>query len=146
MKAARLSGPKNFEISEVDVPDLQDGECLIHLESWSICGSDIRHGYGPVYPEEDYPMRLGTPCHEAAGTIVESRTDRFHEGQRVIVLPTRDGPGALVEYLAGKPDRMVALPDDGDLGEWVMCQPSGTVLYSCQQMGTILGKRVLVLG
>ena len=75
-------------------------------------------------------MRLGTPCHEVAGTIVESRTDRFHEGQRVIVLPTQDGPGALVEYLAGKPDRMVALPDEGDLGEWVICQPSGTVLYS----------------
>ena len=27
-----------------------------------------------------------------------------------------------------------------------MCQPSGTVLYACQQIGTILGKNVLVLG
>ena len=146
MKAARISSPKNFEISEVEVPTPKDGQCLIRLETWSVCGSDIRHGFGPVYPEEDYPMRLGAPCHEAAGTIVESRTDRFREGQRVIVLPSRDGPGALVEYLAGDPDRMIALPDDGDMSEWIMCQPSGTVLYSCQQMGTILGKRVLVLG
>ena len=146
VKAARISSPKNFEISEVDVPTPKDGQCLIRLETWSVCGSDIRHGFGPVYPEEDYPMRLGAPCHEAAGTIVESRTDRFREGQRVIVLPTRDGPGALVEYIAGDPDRMIALPGYGDVSEWVMCQPSGTVLYSCQQMGTILGKRVLVLG
>lgn len=146
MKAARISSPKRFEVSEIDMPLVNDGQCLIKLESWSVCGSDIRHGYGPTYPEEDYPMRLGAPCHECAGTIIESKTDRFHEGQRVIVLPGRESTGGLVEYLAGDPDRMVALPDEGDLGEWVMCQPSGTVLYSCQQMGTILGKRVLVLG
>ena len=48
--------------------------------------------------------------------------------------------------MAGTPDRMVALPDDGSLDEWVMCQPSGAVLYSCQQMGAILGKRVLIFG
>ena len=146
MKAARISGPKQFELLDVDPPDLQDGQCLIRLESWSVCGSDIRHAYGSVYPEEHYPLGIGRPCHECAGTIVESRTDRFNEGQRVIVIPTQDGHGGLVEYTAGRPDRMVAPPDDGDLGEWVMCQPSGTVLYSCQQMGTILGKRVLVLG
>ncbi len=111
-----------------------------------MCGSDIRHGYGPIYPEEDYPMRVGGPCHECAGTVVESRSDQFREGQRVIVLPTQGGTGGMVEYMASTPDRMAALPDEGDLGERVMCQPSGTVLYSCQQMETILGKRVLIFG
>lgn len=145
MFAARISSPKQFEIIDVDVPETQDGQCLIKLERWSVCGSDIRHGYGPVYPEEQYPMRLGAPCHETVGTIVESRSDKFTEGQRVIVLPGRE-TGALVEYLAGQEDRMVALPDDGTPEEWLMCQPSGTVLYSVQQAGTILGKRVLVMG
>ncbi len=146
MKAARISSPKTWEIIDVEAPSIQDGQCLIKLERWSVCGSDIRHGYGSVYPEEDYPMKVGGPCHECAGTIVESRSDRFREGQRVIVLPTVDGDGGLVEYMASAPDRMVALPDEGDLDEWVMCQPSGTVLYSCQQMDTILGKRVLIFG
>lgn len=146
MRAARISGPKQFEFIDMDVPEMSDGQCLIRLEGWSVCGSDIRHGYGPVYPEEDYPMRAGAPCHECVGTIVESRSDEFTEGQRVIVLPARGGPGGLVEYLASYPDRMVAVPGEGTPAEWVMCQPSGTVLYSCQQMGTILGKRVLVLG
>ena len=77
---------------------------------------------------------------------MESRSDKFKEGQRVIVLPSMGGTGCLVEYIAGQTDRMALLPDDGDISEWIMCQPSGTVLYSCQQMGTILGKRVLVLG
>ena len=146
MRAARISGPKQFEILDVDVPDLQDGQCLIKLETWSVCGSDIRHAYGPVHPEEEYPMRVGGPCHECAGTIVESRSDKFSVGQRVIVLPGPGGPGGLVEYMNGDETRMAALPDHGDISSWVMCQPSGTVLYSCQQMGTILGKDVLVMG
>jgi L-iditol 2-dehydrogenase len=41
---------------------------------------------------------------------------------------------------------MIALPDHGDLKEWIMCQPSGTVLYSCQRMGSVLGKNVLIMG
>ncbi len=146
MKAARISAPKTWEIMDVDTPAIQDGQCLIKLERWSVCGSDIRHGYGDVYPEEEYPMKVGGPCHECAGTIVESRSDRFREGQRVIVLPGVDGNGGLVEYMSSTPDRMVALPDQGSLDDWIMCQPSGTVLYSCQQMDTILGKRVLIFG
>ena len=146
MKAARISAPKTWEVLDIETPAISDGQCLIKLETWSVCGSDIRHGYGPVHPEEEYPMRMGGPCHECAGTIVESRTDEFQVGQRVIVLPSRDSTGGLVEYLPGTPDRMALLPDEGDIAEWVMCQPSGTVLYSCQKMGAILGRSVVVFG
>ena len=146
MKAARISAPKTWEVLDIETPAIGDGQCLIKLETWSVCGSDIRHGYGPVHPEEEYPMRIGGPCHECAGTIVESRTDEFQVGQRVIVLPSRDSTGGLVEYLPGTPDRMALLPDEGDISEWVMCQPSGTVLYSCQKMGAILGRTVVVFG
>ena len=145
MFAARVSSPKQFEIIDIDMPVAQDGQCLIKLERWSVCGSDIRHGYGPEYAEEEYPMRLGAPCHETVGTIIESKSDKFNEGQRVIVLPGRE-TGALVEYMAGQEDRMVALPDEGTSEEWLMCQPSGTVLYSVQQAGTVLGKSVIVMG
>ena len=148
MKAAQLVGPKRFELVDVDMPTADDGECLIKLESVSICGSDIRHGYGPIYPEEEYPLDVGRPNHECAGVIVESRTDEFHEGQRVIVLPTFEpgGRGGLVEYLRSRPGRMIPLPDNGDLSEWVMCQPTGTVFYSCQRMGSVLGKTVAIMG
>ncbi len=145
MKAARLVGPKQFDFVDLDLPQAGDGECLIKLERVSVCGSDIRHGYGPIEPEENYPMAPGRPCHELAGVIVESRTDAYHEGQRVIVIPQR-GAGGLLEYLVSNPDRMVLLPDEGPLEEWVMCQPPGTVLYSCKRMDTLLQKNVLVLG
>ena len=145
MKAAHLAGPKRFEFVDAEMPVAEDGECLIKLECLSICGSDIRHGYGDFYPEEEYPLILGKPCHECAGTVVESRTDEFKEGQRVIVLPTSE-KGGLVEYITSAPGRMIGLPDHGDLSSWIMCQPSGTVLYSCQQMGSVLGKTVAIMG
>ena len=144
MKAARLAGPKHFEILEAETPTANDGQVLVHLEKVSVCGSDIRHGF-QVHPEEHYPMPIGHPCHELAGTIVDSRTNEYHEGQRVIVIPPR-GSAGLVEYIASDPSRLILLPDEGSLDEWVMCQPSGTVLYSCQQMPNVLGKDVLVLG
>lgn len=144
MKAARLVGPKLFELLEAEDPIAQDGQCLVRLERVSVCGSDIRHGFA-VNPEEMYPMPIGHPCHELAGTIVESRTDAYHEGQRVIVIPP-SGSAGLVEYMASDPSRMILLPDEGSLDDWIMCQPSGTVLYSCQQMPNLLGKNVVVVG
>ena len=145
MRAARLTSPKHFEFVEADTPTAGDGQCLIKIERVSICGSDIRGSYGPVLPEDRYPMGVGRPCHEVAGVIVESRTDMFHEGQRAIVIPGGE-TGGLAEYIVSGPERLAALPDDGPLDEWVMCQPSGTVLFSCQQMPNLLGKTVLVLG
>ncbi len=145
MKAARIVAPKQFDFVDLDMPQAGDGECLIKLERVSVCGSDIRHGYGPIEPEEHYPMMPGRPCHELAGVITESRTDEYHEGQRVIVIPDR-GTGGLMEYIVSRPGRMILLPDEGPLDEWVMCQPPGTVLYSCKRMDTLLQKNVLVLG
>ncbi|MCY4366024.1 MAG: zinc-binding dehydrogenase [Chloroflexi bacterium] len=145
MRAARIVAPKQFDFVDLDMPQAGDGQCLIKLERVSVCGSDIRHGYGPVEPEENYPMPAGRPCHELAGVIVESRTDEYHEGQRVIVIPER-GTGGLMEYMVSRPGRMILLPDEGPLDGWVMCQPPGTVLYSCKRMDTLLQKNVLILG
>ncbi|PON16523.1 hypothetical protein C2W62_18035 [Candidatus Entotheonella serta] len=112
MKAAQLVGPRLFEFVEIDMPTVGDEQCLIQVQEVSICGSDCRHGYGHGYSDDDYPLPPGRPCHEIAGTVVESRNGQFREGQRVIVLP---GAGGLVEYMASDPGRMIALPDHGDL-------------------------------
>ena len=55
MKAAQLVGPKLFEFIDMEMPTIKDGECLVKLERVSICGSDIRHGYGPRYSQESLP-------------------------------------------------------------------------------------------
>jgi L-iditol 2-dehydrogenase len=144
--SARITSPKKIEIEDIPIPVIDNDQCLIKLENWSVCGSDIRHAYGPVFSEEEYPMKQGGACHECAGIVVETKSEKFKIGQRVIVLPTPEGLGGLVEYYPGDENRMALVPDYGDLSEWILCQPSGTVLYACQLMGTILGKDVVIMG
>jgi threonine dehydrogenase-like Zn-dependent dehydrogenase len=142
MKAARLVGPRRFEFEEAPMPSLNQGEVLVKMEYFSVCGSDLRT-YDRVLPEEEYPLRLGGPCHECVGIVQESRDDRLKPGQRVIALQA----GGLLEYAAVPARNAVPVPDDGvDAAKWVLCQPVGTVLYATQQIGTILGKRVVILG
>ena len=143
MKVARITSPKRFEFIEAERPVPEEGQVLIRMQRLSICGSDLRT-YDRVLPEEEYPLPEGRPCHECLGVIEESRTDELTEGQRVIVLPATTG--GLVEYLVETPSRIIPVPDGGDPSVWLMCQPMGTVLYSCQRTGSVLGKRVAVLG
>ena len=51
MKAARLVGPRQFVFEDVDMPSIKDGEALVKMEYFSVCGSDLRF-YDRVLPEE----------------------------------------------------------------------------------------------
>jgi len=141
MKAARLVGPRQFEFEDAPMPSINAGEVLVKMEYFSVCGSDLRM-YDRVFPEEEYPLRLGAPCHECVGIVQESRDDRLKPGQRVIGLQA----GGLLEYAAVPARNAVPVPEGIDPAKWVLCQPVGTVLYATQQIGTILGKRVVILG
>ena len=141
MKAARLVGPRRFEFEDAPMPSLKQGEVLVKMEYFSVCGSDLRT-YDRVLPEEDYPLAPGAPCHECVGVVQESQDDRLRPGQRVIALQA----GGLLEYAAVPARNAVPVPDGVDPASWVLCQPVGTVLYAVQQVGSILGKRVVVLG
>jgi threonine dehydrogenase-like Zn-dependent dehydrogenase len=141
MRAARLVGPRRFAFEDAPAPSPKEGELLVRMEYFSVCGSDLRT-YDRVFPEEEYPLRLGAPCHECVGIVEESLDDRFKKGQRVIALQA----GGLLEYAAVPANRAVAVPDMGDPASWVLCQPVGTVVYSVRQMGNVLGKRVVIIG
>jgi L-iditol 2-dehydrogenase len=142
MKAAQLTGYKKFEFVEVDRPSPKEGQVLIKTERVSICGSDLRT-YDRAHPEESYPFKIGAPCHESLGEVVESRSSELSVGDKVIVLPTETG--GLIEYIAESPDRCIKIPGDGDLSVWMMAQPVGTVMYAIQQADSVLGKRVAIL-
>ena len=142
MKAARIVGPRRFEILDVEAPTPQQGEVLVRMEHLSICGSDLR-SYESILPEEDYPGATGFPCHECAGVIEVSHADNLKPGQRVITLAYS---GGLFEYAAVPAQLVVPLPDGGDPSLWVLCQPVGTVIYALQRAGSVLGKRVVVIG
>jgi len=140
MKAARLVGPRQFELLDAEMPEIKEGEVLVRMKHLSVCGSDLRT-YDRSLPEESYPLPVGAPCHECVGEIVESHDPRFREGETVIALT-----GGLVEFAAVPVREIVQLKEGVDPRLAVLCQPAGTVLYSCQQMGTLLGQRVVVIG
>jgi L-iditol 2-dehydrogenase len=145
MKAARLAAHRKIEF--VDIPEpgpLQAGEVKIEMKYVSVCGSDIYVEYDAPLPEEDYPLVPGRPCHECAGVVVESRDPTYKAGDRVIVIP-REGAGAR-EFVVQTADRLIRLPAWGGLDEWVLCQHSGTALYSAKHWGNPVGKNIAVLG
>ena len=145
MKAARVVARRTIEFLDVpEPPALQEGEVQIKLESLSICGSDIYLEYDAELPEEDYPFLPGAPMHECAGVVVDSRDPQYDLGQRVIVIP-RDVAG-MQEQVVQTADRLIKLPEWGDLSEWVMCQHSGTALFSARQWGNPMGRKIAVLG
>lgn len=117
---------------------------MVKLTALSICGTDMM-AYRHPQPEESYPLGTGTPCHECAGTIIKSKFPDWPEGRRVIYLPALNLNGG-AEYVVAQPETLVALPDDGDMGGWLMCQPWGTVLYALEQIEPVAGKNVAVLG
>ena len=142
MKAARLVGPRQFAFEDVEMPSLKDGEALVKMEYFSVCGSDLRF-YDKTLPEEQYPLNPGAPCHENVGIVQESRDPSLKPGQRVIALQS----GGLLEYAAVRARNLVPIPESNvDPAMWVLCQPVGTVLYAVQQIGSILGKRAVVFG
>ena len=143
MKAARLAAPRQFEFIDVDTPTMNPGESIVRMEYVSICGSDLRT-YDRVLPEESYPFRTGAPVHECVGVIEETTSDDLRRGQRVIAVTNA---GGLLEYTSVPSQWLVPVPEDQHQpDEWVLCQPVGTVIYSVQQMGPMLGKTAVILG
>jgi L-iditol 2-dehydrogenase len=145
LKAARVVARRKIEFLDVPEPGpLNEGEVQIKLEALSICGSDIYLEYDAELPEEDYPFVPGAPMHECAGVVMESRDSDYKEGQRVIVIPEEvDG---MQEQVVQTANKLIKLPEWGDLSEWVMCQHSGTVLYSARRWGNPMGRKIAVIG
>jgi threonine dehydrogenase-like Zn-dependent dehydrogenase len=142
MKAAQIVSPREFDILDVPMPTPQPGEVLVRMEHLSVCGSDLRT-YDRVLGEKDYPLKIGVPCHECLGTVEESLDSSMQPGQRVVAVTN---VGGLVEYMALPASLCVSVPEAPDPSLWVICQPAGTVIYAVQQIGAILGQRVVVIG
>ncbi|MCZ6539261.1 MAG: zinc-binding dehydrogenase [Chloroflexi bacterium] len=145
MRAARVVARRKIEFLDVPEPGpLEKSEVLVKLEALSVCGSDIYLEYDAALAEEAYPFVPGAPMHECAGVVVESRDPDYEEGQRVIVIP-KDADG-MKEQVVQTAGRLIKLPEWGELSEWVMCQHSGTALYSARHWGNPVGRKIAIIG
>jgi len=126
--AAQLVSRGRFEVVELPEPVPGKGEVLVRMQSASICGSDLHRVFGRN-EAGGYPLAPGSPGHEGVGTVFESRSALWHEGDLVLTVPM---PGAGACYATSQvvgENFLVALGSEADLSRLLMAQQLGTVVY-----------------
>lgn len=78
MKVAVYYNNRDIRIEEIPVPKIGQGELLVKVRASGICGTDTMEWYRL----KKAPKIFG---HEIAGEIVESKSEKYHVGQRVFV-------------------------------------------------------------
>ncbi len=147
MKALQLSRPRSFERVQIPAPQLppkaKDG-ILVRTEWVSMCGSDIPFFTGNKrFPL--YPMAPGAPIHECVGEVVESASERFRSGDRVVAIP--DGDQGLAEFFLAQAAKTASLSSDiDDLASACIIQPLSTVMNTMDRLGDLQGKSFAVIG
>ena len=80
MKTAKYTGPQHFDVVDMPIPELNDGETLVKIEYCSICGSDVHS-----FVDGKNTDVLG---HEFVGTVEKlgpNPPEGIEVGQRIVV-------------------------------------------------------------
>lgn len=154
MWAQRLVAPSAFELAEVPRPgeeQLAEGQVLLRVLAGGICGSDLPHFAGRVSGSlavdgHRHAAHVpGYPMHEVAGEVVASRCPELAVGTEVVGWAS--GTNALSEY--------VVVDGSGVCGydtemltptQAITLQPLACVLFTLAQLGSLVGRRVAVVG
>jgi L-iditol 2-dehydrogenase len=131
MRAAFMPEPGRIEVGEFPIPSIAADEVLVRMHRASICGSDLHVVYHGFHAERGIG-HPGYPGHEGVGEIVESRSDRFAAGQRVLTAPVGHFGRCFGEYQAIPARQVVALPA-GDPARLVLGQQLGTTIYAMKK-------------
>jgi threonine dehydrogenase-like Zn-dependent dehydrogenase len=152
MWAYRLVAPYTFE--RVDIPektadDLGDRQVLLRFMAAGVCGSDLpafRGVRGKISGDTGASAAemAGFPIHEVVGEVIASRHRSHGVGDRVVGWASgfdglmgcvvADGEGLAPYDAALSPQHAVAL------------QPLACVLYAIEQLKTVRGSHVAVIG
>jgi L-iditol 2-dehydrogenase len=176
MKALVAYAPGKLRIIEADIPKPGPGEVLARVAYCGICATDVSIMKGELRLGEGlepiYPVRLG---HEWSGVVVETGPNTKHvkNGDRIIsetaiscgvceyclsggyeccdeirAIGTIGNcwPGALAEYML-VPERLVhKIPDNVDIEEAALVEPSSIGLCGLLRSAAGPGKNLLVVG
>jgi len=166
MKVAVYYNNKDIRIEERPKPVIQDGEILVKVRASGICGTDTMEWYRI----KKAPRVLG---HEITGDIVDSKSPKFLNGQKVFVshhVPCitckhclagnftacevlhkgNYDPGGYSEFVR-VPDLNVnlgtyVLPENVSYEEGTMIEPLACVIRGQSVINVSKGQKVLVLG
>ena len=155
MKAVVYTGPREFTVTDVPVPQPGPGQVLIKVEQAGLCGTDLHLDEGGFDPR--YPL---TPGHELVGTL---------DGVQVTVNPNRpcrrceycrsgrtilcenglavgvQEPGAFAEYVAVAEDQVFEV-DGLDLDTATLVEPAACAMHGVETLDIRPGASALVLG
>ena len=137
------------QIRLVDIPleearvSAEPGEprILFQPELACLCGSDLLF-YEGDYPE--YRPHVGQSLHEMVGRVLESESDRFQPGDRVLAVPYEHF-GFYERYWVAA-SRAIPVDPRPPLAQALMAQPLGTVIYALKKLADILDRDVAVMG
>jgi threonine dehydrogenase-like Zn-dependent dehydrogenase len=175
VRAFILTGPREFEVQDVEPPTASSGGVVIDVQRAGVCGTDIEFYTGEMQYLHDgfaeFPIRIG---HEWMGTVasVGEGVDRSWLGRRVtgdtmlgcgVCRRCRQGNqhvcefryevgirggfhGALAEQLAMPVTALHALPESVDDTLGALVEPGGNALRAVQAANVSDGDRLLILG
>lgn len=147
MRAFQVTRPRLFDRTEVPIPQLPpegNDRILVRTEWVSMCGSDIPFFTGNKR-FRPYPLAPGAPIHECVGEVVESASNLFRPGNKVLAVP--DGDQGLAEFFLAQVSKTAALkPDFEDPGTACIIQPLSTVMNAMDRLGNLRGKSMAVIG
>ncbi|MCU0501916.1 MAG: alcohol dehydrogenase catalytic domain-containing protein, partial [Anaerolineae bacterium] len=144
MHAMQCLAPGKVSFIETPKPALKPGHALVKTMLVSLCGSDVHMVY--YEPAERYPFPPGTSGHEMIGVVeaVEAPGCGFAPGD--IALTLAPYHQAMAEYYLAPVEHVLVLPKGKPLDRLLMAQQLGTVIYACQRLPNLIGKRVAVIG
>jgi threonine dehydrogenase-like Zn-dependent dehydrogenase len=169
MKAAVLTGDKEFKFMEVPEPYPKDDQVLIRVHWAGICGTDLHIYLGEFKHRVTYPSILG---HEFSG-IVESvgkNVSRFKKGDKVVVDPIiwcnqctacLDGhhnachflkligvemDGAFAEYVVADAEKVFKIPDSIPLRNAALTELYSLGVHAVRRAMIEPGDKVVILG
>lgn len=168
MKAARWHARRDMRLESVPMPVPRADEAVVAVEWVGLCGSDAEeYREGPIVVKN--PVTLG---HEIVGTITRAAADGsgLPTGCRVVVdVVTGCGrcfwcqrhdeglcpnlvvtgqhiDGGLAEFVIGRANRLVPVPDTLDPQHAVLAEPLAVAVRAVRKVGSIHGADILVVG
>lgn len=172
MRVAVMTGIKEIELTERDIPKPKEDEVLVRVEYVGVCGSDLHYyeaggiGANIVKP----PFVLG---HEAGGRVVEigskvtnlrigdrvalepgktcgkcefCKTGRYNLCPDVIFFATPPIDGVFQDYVAHPADLCFKIPDNMDTMEAALIEPLAVGFHAARQGNAKAGQTAVVTG
>ena len=146
MRAAVVVERGIVRCEEVEIPEAGPGDVLVRTLAASICGSDL-HMVNTGWAMHDFPAMSGHPGHEAVGEVVESRSQKFSEGDLVLTTPHIWDSRCFADYQAIDDAHVLKLDPGVDIDSVTLAQQLGTVIFAAKRLPESLESQTcLVVG